>query len=300
MEQGIYVDVLLVTNYIINMLIIICTGKLTGRSVKRRRIVAAALFGAITALTIFLPFMGFFISILIKLVTSSAIVLIAFSFITVKVFFKQLFLFFAVSFAFAGVMLGVWLMFTPSGMTYYNGVVYFDISSILLIVTTIVAYAFISIASRFAKGNKFSHTIYKVTIFRDNLSVKINGLVDTGNHLREPFSNAPVIVCQASLLYTILPIDLVSAVESGKIFNSNIYGHGLNVRMIPYSNVGGTGVLAAFKADYIIIETSTEKLKIEQVYIGLSSEKIGDERYSCILNPDLIGFKTNTIMVVPH
>lgn len=154
MEQGVYVDVLLVMNYIINMLLIVCMGKLSGREPKRRRIVAAALFGAATSLTIFLPFMGVFLSILMKLVISAAIVLIAFSYINLRIFFKQLFLFFAVSFSFAGVMLGIWLAFSPKGMTYYNGVVYFDISSFLLIITTAVAYALLAIASRLTRGGQ--------------------------------------------------------------------------------------------------------------------------------------------------
>lgn len=244
--------------------------------------------------------MGFFISILLKLVISSSIVLLAFSYVTFKVFLKQLFLFFAVSFCFAGVMLGIWLMFSPKGMTYYNGVVYFDISSFLLIITTIAAYAALTLANRFSKGGKLSKEIYAVTIYLGEAKVRLNGLVDTGNHLTEPFSGTPVVVCGVSELTPVLPEKLVGAVLDGKIFSSEIYGFGLRIRMVPYSNVSGSGVLPAFKADLMMIETASEKLRIENVYIGISAGKIGDERYSCLLTPELTGLDTkNLLTVVP-
>lgn len=291
MEQGIFVDVLLVTNYIINMLLITCAGKISGRSLKRRRIVAAALLGAATSLTIFLPFMSFFMSALIKLAASSAIVLTAFPYTTATGFFKQLFLFFIVSFFFAGVMLGIWLMFTPKGMTYYNGVVYFDISPFLLIATTAVAYILIWLYGRFARGKNPERAIYKVTICINGKTAKLEGLLDTGNHLTEPFSGTPVVVCEAAKLYNILPADFINAVISNSIYNAELYSFGIRVRMIPYSNVGGSSVMAAVKADYIRIEKKSEICKVEQVYIGLSPECIGDETYSMLLNPDLKCFE---------
>jgi hypothetical protein len=38
----------------------------------------------------------------------------------------------------------------------------------------------------------------------------------------------------------------------------------------------------------LLIEAPGGTLKAEEVYIGLSREKIGDERYDCLLSPELM------------
>ena len=298
MVQEIYIDVLLVTNYIVNMFLIMCTGKLSGRSPERRGIVLAALFGGAASLTIFLPYLGFFVSVLLKLAISAAIVLIAFSFVNARVFLKQLFLFFAVSFSLAGVVLGIWLLFAPGWITYYNGILYFDISPFALIATTAAAYLLLLLADRFVKGNKLTDEIHAVTIRMNGKEVTLPGLVDTGNRLREPFSNFPVIVCYVPQISELLPDELTALALEGDI--SSHTGHGFPLRLVPYSNIGGNGILPAVKADFVIIKKNSHTIKIEQAYIGLSNKTIGDEKYSCLLPPDLVGIETKKITVVPR
>lgn len=291
MDSVVYVDVLLILNYLINMLLILCMAKLAGRTPKRRRIVAAALFGSLCSLTIFLPFMGFFLSILSKLLISAVIVLIAFPYINPVEFIKQLFLFFAVSFFFAGVMLGIWMAFTPNGMTYYNGVVYFNISSFSLIVATMIAYGLLLVGNRLARGGRLHTVIYKTTIFYGGKATVVTGLVDSGNSLYEPFSDTPVVVCWLEDIASILPREAVRSIRNGTTVTTDFAGIGMKMRLIPYDNIGGAGVIPAFKADKLILTRHKEKIRVESVYIAVSSQKVGDSRFNAILNPDLISMK---------
>lgn len=291
MEQGVYVDVLLVINYVVNLLLLLSVGKLSGRTPKRRKIVTAALFGAATSLTIFLPFMGIFLSVLLKLVISASIILIAFPYISARMFFIQVFLFFAVSFCFAGIMMGIMLLFSPEWMTYYNGVVYFNISPLPLIMLTIVSYAALTIAGRILHAGRPSGDLYRVTVYMGGNAVMLDGLVDSGNTLREPFSGSPVVVCFVGELAQVLPPQLINAVEIGNIFGPDMHGFGLKIRLIPYENVGGSGVLPAVKADFITIAKRGEHKRVEQVYIGLSKAKIGSGQYNCLLHPELIAMR---------
>ena len=84
METAVYVDVLLVLNYIVNLLLVLCTAKLSGVLPVRRKIVAAALVGSLCSLTIFLPFMGFFYDVAAKALISALMVRVAFPYISVK------------------------------------------------------------------------------------------------------------------------------------------------------------------------------------------------------------------------
>jgi stage II sporulation protein GA (sporulation sigma-E factor processing peptidase) len=288
MEQGVYVDILLVTNYIVNLCIILCVGRFSGGSPKRRRIVAAALLGAATSLTIFLPLMGPVASVLLKAAISAAIVLAAFGFEGIRLYIMRIFLFFAISFCFAGVMLGLWLLFEPPGMSWNNGVVYFDISAALLVASTAAAYAVLRIAARLTQPRSLPREILNVSVCVNGKAAALKGLVDTGNRLKEPFSGLPVAVCEARAFLGVLPDGHIEAALRGGL----VADTPPPLRMVPYADVGGTGVLPAFKPDMMLIEAPGGTLKASEVYVGLSREKIGDERYDCLLGPELMAFTT--------
>lgn len=289
MQTKVYVDVLILLNYIINLLLIQCVAKLTGRRLKRRRLVLAAFFGAASAMSIFLPFFGFFISLLSKLLISSGIVLIAFHYIGLKVYLKQLFAFFAVSFFFAGVMLAIWMVVAPKGMLYYNGVVYFDISSLTLIITTAAAYLVLTLAHRFTREGRLKTEIYRLEIFLGKKSVVLHGLVDTGNSLYEPFSDTPVMVCNVVDLLPILPLPLMEELMRGTSELPDSKKYGLVFRLVPYSHIKGAGMIPAFQPDRILLDGPAGQLIAENVFIAVTNEKIGKDGYSAILNPDIIG-----------
>jgi stage II sporulation protein GA (sporulation sigma-E factor processing peptidase) len=289
METGVYVDVLLVINYVVNGMLIACTAKLSGRRPRGRRIVAAALIGSVSSLAIFLPFLGFFPTILLKIAVSAVMVFTAFSWMTYRVFLREWFLFFAVTFCFAGIMLGLWMALRPSGMLYYNGVVYFDISSLTLLVTTVAAYAVMEMIHRFIRAGRIKEHIYRAQITLGEKSVTMRGLVDTGNSLREPFSGMPVILCALETVAPLLPGQATEALLRGDFEQGKDCG--LPLRGIPYSGVDGGGLLPAFRADGLLLTGEGESRRVERVYIAISRGPIGGDQYDAILHPDLVGQK---------
>lgn len=291
MQTKIYVDVLLVLNYVINMLLIVCTAKLTGRRPKRRRIVAAALFGSASALTIFLPFFGFFVEFFLKLAVAAAIVLIAFPYIDLRSYAKQLFVFFACSFFFGGVMLGVWIAFSPGGMLYYNGVVYFDISSVTLIGTSAIAYGVLVLANRFARAGRVKTAIYDTSVYYRGGSVALRGLVDTGNSLYEPFSDLPVMVCRLESIAPLLPQGVADAIRRGEHLEANFGSYHFPMRLVPFGNVGDNGMVPAFRPDKVLLHGDDGQYRVENVYVAITTQPIGGAGYNALLNPDFISIR---------
>jgi len=291
MQTNVYVDILLVINYIINMLLVLCVAKLAGRTPQRRRIVAAALFGSACSLTIFLPFYGVFVSVITKLFIAMIMVRICFSYIHWKNYLFELALFFGVNFFFAGVMLGIWLAFTPSGMVYYNGIVYFDISSVVLIVTTIAAYLILSLVSKLTRRGRLEADIYPVTVYFRDKAVALSGLLDTGNALCEPFSGTPVIVCGIGDVAPLLPGDALESLRSKAYLGEGAGKCAVPFRLIPYEHVGGGGAIPAFKADKLVIQKDNDRYRVESVYVGVMERPVGNGRYNALLNPELISIK---------
>ena len=286
MQTPVYVDVLLVLNYAVTALLVICTAGLMGIKIKRREIVTAALLGSLGSLTIFLPFMGFFTLLITRILLSGLIVLAALSFRGVGQFFKGWFIFFAVNFFFAGVMLGIWMLFAPNGMLYYNGVVYFNVKPVTLLLSTVAAYLLLRLGGRLSRGGRLSGNRCRATIKLRGNTCALQALIDTGNSLYEPFSGIPVIVCRLEALKHLLTPSLYQALKKGDL-EAAAEVPGVKIRMVPYAGLGSFGALPAIQIDELIIQRGKDLFKAELVYMALSGERFG-EGYDAILNPDLI------------
>ena len=290
METTLYVDVLLVINYVATALLLTGMAKLLGIQIPRRKVVGAALLGAVGSLTIFLPFMSFFVMLGNRVFLSAAIVLVALPWEGWGRFLRGWLTFFAVSFFFAGVMLGIWLLFSPNGMIYFNGVVYFNINPITLLVSTAVAYLLLGLLGRLSRGGRLAGTKCKITVKLGGKSCSLGALIDTGNSLYEPFSGLPVIVCPLCKVEEILPAGLAGAIRTGDLAGVARQA-GVRIRLVPYAALGSKGTLPALRVDELIIRKEAGLYKAELCYMAISTDRLGEGGVQAILNPDLIGRK---------
>lgn len=74
----VYADVLVVVNYIVNLLLLLASAKLLGVVICRWRLCAGALVGALGSLVIFLPYVGMWFQILYKILLALAMAAAAF------------------------------------------------------------------------------------------------------------------------------------------------------------------------------------------------------------------------------
>ncbi|MEM1483854.1 sigma-E processing peptidase SpoIIGA [Oscillospiraceae bacterium PP1C4] len=267
--MAVYADVLIVVNYITNLLLLLASAKILGVIVSRKRICMAALVGAIGSLIIFLPYIGFWFQFIYKLVLAFAMTAVAFGCKSRKHMLKALFVTFTVSFIFAGLMLAASFALAPVGMIFYNGVVYFDISALTLIICTTAAYLLLLLFERIFFSRISEKKLYDLTVTVNGKTISLKGLADTGSNLKEPFSGAPVIVCDRTLAQRIKP-------EKDTGF-----------RIIPCLTVTGEGALEGFRPDKIFITGGGKSIQTSDVYIAASREPITGE-YQALINPQLI------------
>ena len=287
MQREIYVDMLFIINYVINMLLLSCLNKCTGQHPRRRRLVGAALLGAAASLGIFLPFQSFFASVFARLLLCAAMVRLLYRWSGLRSFLRACFLLFAISFFFAGVMLGIWMMLRPAGMVYYNGIVYFDISAASLLACTAAAYLALGLWQRFSRAGRLDQKTYDVTLYYGGKHTTVTALADTGNQLYEPFSGAPVIVCEQSAVAVLLPAEACTAILTGN--HSAAQRFGVALRMVPFRSVGKEGLLPAFRADSARLLRGKECWKAENLYVAISPNRLEGDSYNAILNPDMVG-----------
>ena len=121
MEQDIYVDILVFLNTVINFFLLLVTAALAGRERKTGRILAAAFFGGIYALILLLPQLNGPVLTLTRIAAAAIMTAVAFPFRSIRTFLFQCGLLYLAGFLFAGLMVAIWILFTPPSMLYGAG-----------------------------------------------------------------------------------------------------------------------------------------------------------------------------------
>ncbi|MGN1122943.1 MAG: sigma-E processing peptidase SpoIIGA [Eubacterium sp.] len=258
----IYVDVLFVINFFITYLLLLFTSALLKQRTSMPRMLAAAFEGGLYSLVILVDSLSFLITVIGKLAVSLLIVFTAFGFKRLSVFIKTAVLFYFSNMLFLGIICAVIFAFKTDAIAVSNGVAYFDISAKILLVSAAAAYIISIIVIKIYNHTTGKNEIYSITIFKGNNELHLYAFADSGNKLREPFSDYPVIVADKSKVS----------------FDAE--------RVIPFNTVAGEGVLQAFKPDKVVISNSKVSFETDKVYVAMSN--IDSKDFSAILNPQLL------------
>lgn len=287
MKQTIYIDILIAVNLFINYILLLLTAKFLSLKWKSTRLIFGEILSGLYSLYILFPEINLFVSIVIKFMMALTIVWCVFGFKNIKSFIKITACFYTINFLFSGMMFGMWMLFRPNSMEMNNGIIYFDISPVVLIVSTIISYFIIEIFYRITGKTPVKNSFYEVKINIENSPVKLRAKVDTGNILREPFSNLPVIIVRKSTAEKIIPkklLNLLNNYFTNNTYDITNYEFKYPVRMVPFRTVAGNGVLPAFKPKSIINSEGISK----EAYIAICSDSTLSEEIGALINPELI------------
>ena len=257
----IYIDEVLVLNFIIDFLILITLSITLKHKTKVRYIILSSLIGSLSILVLFIKFNNICLF-LYKLIISFLMVIMAFGFKNIIYTIKNI-----IYFLFISIIYGGFLYFVINNTSFkINGLTFIksntDINIMfLVIVSPLILYLYI----------KMMHKRYnldlkvKVDIIIDNIKVSLNGFIDTGNSLKEPYSGKDVMI--SSNKYIKKYIDK----------NKFIF--------VPYESIKGNGLLKVSKFKKVFINNSL----YEDVLIGYTEEKIKIDDVEILLNKNMIG-----------
>ena len=224
--------------------------------------VLGGLVGATSSFVIFLPPMNEFLSLIIRLVTAFAVVFATFFPTSRKSFLKAVSAYFLITFCFCGACIAFFMLFSPP-VAIRNGAVYIDISPIMLVGIILACYIIIRIICRVSGRSLASQEICWLVVENNEKSVKLIAKTDTGNMLKEPFSNLPVIVAEREKLEVVLPSEISDYLAKTVSVSDTSCDYVSGIRLVPYNSVGGEGLLPAFKPDSIKIILNGKTLEIE-------------------------------------
>ena len=257
----IYIDVLLFVNTIINYAILMTAERLLKKNCRLYRILLGAFTGSLFSLLIFIDSGNRLLLIMLRILSSAVLTIITFGWKS-KAEYGKAFLFTVfTSTGYCGLFILFYQLFQPPDMIIVNDVVYLQNNPLWLIVLTAIIYLILLIVYKLF-SERIKNTVVPLEFTVRQKTYSCIGKIDTGCHLREPFSSAPVIIADSS----------VFTVDTQ-----------LPMRIIPYTVIGGGSYLNGVKADSVIIN----KKQVDQdIYIA--SSNIGNPNYQAIINSDII------------
>ena len=237
----IYIDELIILNFIIDYILLTTTSKILKINTTKTKIIFSTLIGELSILILFIKTNNIIIS-FIKLLLGLIMIKVAFNQKDKKEYIKTTIYFYIFSFFLGGTL----YYFKIEDLVKYN--------YILLLIPIIM-----NIYEYFAYDLKdILRTRYKVNIYLNNGKILyLNGYMDTGNNLIDPYSNKKVIIINEE-------------VEE-------------NFFLIPYQTVDSSSLMKCFIPKKIYIDKIGER---KDIIVGISKNKF--KGFNCLLNNKLM------------
>lgn len=256
----IYIDVLIGLNIYITYFLLLATESLSKSKSKAFRRGLASCAGGLSALIILAPDLPFVFLLLIKLAVAALLIWINFGFQSRAVFLKRVLIFFGVNFIFAGFMIALWFLFAPPKLAIRNGTVYYHLSALTLIVSTILAYGAVRLLEWLLARRIHPKRLYEAEITVDGKQTALTIFLDTGNKACS-ISGLPAVLCTAQSLRDIVPQEVLACMQNVEAVTA-LSGQqwASRIQMVPYHTVGSKGILAGFEPDSFAIIQNGEKI----------------------------------------
>ena len=207
----VYLDVIFFENLIMNLAIILSEAILLN-SLKQiiRKILAATVASLFYIVSMFYNQVSY-----IQIIISFIIIKIAFNPVTIKSCIKEVIMFYFISLLFGGLSFAMVSFFNNGKVTIMNGILISNFSVFKIFLCGVIGMSLVIIILKKKKGHVFKN----IVIAFGNKLTEIKVLLDTGNLLREPYTNKPVIIVEKNALKEILNdnvIDKFQDIISGK------------------------------------------------------------------------------------
>ena len=255
----IYIDIVLIENLIMNFIILLATGIILKEKIKIIRLLSGSLIGAIYSVVSYMSILEIYSSMILKIILSIVIVYIAFNPQTIKKLWKDILIFYLTSFVFGGAAFALIYIVKPQDILMKNGLFLgtYPLKTVILgaiVAFVIILAAFTVVKSKITKKDMF----YEIEITLNGKKIKTTAMLDTGNGLKEPLTNTPVIVVEHTLLYECIPKEILNNLENilgGEFDNipEKIKEEYITkLKYIPFSSLGKqNGMLLGIKAESI-------------------------------------------------
>ena len=293
----IYIDIVLIENLIMNYIILFTTAVVLKIKVNHIRLILASLLGAGYSIIAYMGIIKVYSSIILKIILSVLIIYISFNPQNIKKMCKDLLLFYLVSFVFGGAAFALIYIIKPQNILMKNGLFLgtYTLKTVMLgavVAFCIIIGAFAIIKNKISKKDMFC----EIEILINQKKIKTKAMIDTGNMLKEPITNVPVIVVEHILLYSCMPKEILNNLKEimGGDFKNipcDIQEKYISkLKLIPFSSLGKqNGMLIGIRPEYVKVITDEQEKINKNVIIGIYEKSLTKKgEYQALIGIELL------------
>lgn len=257
----IYLDVVIGVNYIFDLILLFSVNYILRRNASLKRMLLGALIGSITLIILFLR-LNMLCLMIYKFIVAILMLIVSFGYKDFNYLKKNIIYFYLVS-----MLMGGGIYFLNSQFSYTNNGLLFNgndlkVSYGIIVILAIGLFFKYMLSFKELKNNYSNY--YKCKIyFDDNNYVLVNAYLDTGNKLKDPYSDKSIILLDKN------------KVKDMKM-NKPIY--------VPYNSLNNHGLLTCFKALKLEIDGQV----CDKFLIGISERKFFMDGIDCIINSNVM------------
>ena len=286
----VYADVLLLTNFYVDYLLLLATEKLSGATGRFWRRMLGGFVASLFSLTIYLPSLGRLMELGWKCLCALMTIFITYGPCRPHTFLRRCVAFLAATYAFAGLFLLLqrWTS-SENGILVRGGTVYLDLSPFMLVGFTTVCYLALTIYRRLIRRSEAQEQKHELFLSYKSNSRSIPVYYDSGNRLTDPLSGRPVLVVDRRVAGDLLPPEEYESMLSPEPDGNAVHGF----RLIPFQSVGGNGLMPAFQPDAVKLDGRS----LGRCYVALSPAPIR-EGFDGLIGPDLMEYEEDSLCCV--
>lgn len=261
-DMKIYLDVVFFLNFFFDFLLLMTVKLLLHRNVSIWSILSGAVIGGMSIFLLLIK-MNSFTLFLLKIVISVGMILVTFGYRDLRYFTRNMIYLYSTSMILGGALyyLNTEFSYKQEGLVFYHNGLSINFI-VLIILSPIITYLYWK-QGIYLKQNY--HHYYEVTLEYQGLKQKLNGFLDTGNHLVDPYLKRPILlVDKKKLIYDINEFQMI---------------------LVPIDTANGHSLLSCIKVDSIAIAGIGKRKK---VLLGLMEDKIHIDGIDCILSEKMV------------
>ena len=264
------IEYVLIDNLVINFLILFLSAVILKARVSKWRCFSGAIIGAVCSLLTPLISLPNYLFIIYKMLLGYIMVRIALKPVGFAKNVISYFVFLLMTAVMGGVCFGI--VYLLSGEINQGFVLVYNTEipvGIVVLVISLISYGVYKIVGVLNRKKLFNTFIFKAELKNLNKTTEFEVYLDSGNTLKDPLSNKPIIIIEYSVFKKIFDLPLDKLLTK-KIDEKDIEGS----HYIDYGTVGGNGKMLVFEADQLLIKDDKKQIIIPNPSVGLTFSKL--------------------------
>ena len=289
MKTVIYLDVLLLVNFLAAYFLLLAAGLLSGQHAGFPRMLLGSGAAALSSLILFAPEQSYPVQLLYNVATALMITAITFGWKNKRRLVTGMCWYAALNIALAGLVLVVILQTGTQILQTGNLAIYLRISPLLLVVLSGLCCAAVEVGTRCFSRRKATVETVGLELELGGLLIHLRASLDTGCHLTDPITCLPVLVVSFPDAQNRLPPSVREFLQGW--FSGKSPGEppsGTRLRLIPCNTASSRGLLPGFVVNGIGMITPHGVLGLGRSAVAFAPQSFGSDRYEALYGNDFL------------